>query len=193
MGRTDVQYLESLRTYWKHHRAFPSMQKLCDVVGLQSTASVFALVGRLVDAGYLSRLEGRVAPTCKFFERPVLGRVRAGLPQQADQDEFQALNIDDYLVPEPNRTFMASVRGDSMRDAGLLDGDHVVVQRNCPTAAGDIVVASVDGELTVKYLRQDPQGRFYLQAANSAYPDIFPRGVLEVLGVVVGQFRQYRR
>ncbi|MES2784229.1 MAG: S24 family peptidase [Pseudomonadota bacterium] len=103
------------------------------------------------------------------------------------------LTIDDYLVPDPNRTFLARVKGDSMKDASLLDGDMVVVQKNCPTKVGDIVVAVIDGRVTVKYLRQQPDGRLYLQAANPAFADILPEGELEILGVVVGQFRSYRR
>lgn len=194
MPDTDVQHLERLRTYWKRHHAFPSMAKLCEVVGLSSTASVFDLVSRLKDAGYVQRVEGRIAPTKRFFARPLVGTVRAGVPQpRQDEDDFEVLTLDDYLVPDPNRTFLARVKGDSMRDAALLDGDLVVVQKNCPTKVGDIVVAVVDGQVTVKRLRQDATGRFYLQAANPDYADIVPDGELEILGVVVGQCRTYRR
>jgi len=189
----DVQHLERLRTYWKRHHAFPSMAKLCEVVGMSSTASVFDLVSRLKDAGFVERVEGRIAPTKRFFARPLVGQVRAGLPQPAPDEEFEVLTIDDYLVPDPNRTFLAKVKGDSMKDASLLDGDMVVVQKNCPTKVGDIVVAVIDGQITVKYLRQQSDGRFYLQAANPAFADILPTGELEILGVVVGQFRSYRR
>lgn len=189
----DTQHLEKLRSFWKRHHAFPSMAKLCEVVGMSSTASVFDLVSRLKDAGYVERVEGRIAPTKRFFARPLVGSVRAGLPQPAPDDDFEVLTIDDYLVPDPNRTFLAKVKGDSMKDASLLDGDLVVVQKNCPTKVGDIVVAVVDGQITVKYLRQQPDGRFYLQAANPAFADILPTGELEILGVVVGQFRSYRR
>lgn len=191
---TDKAHLEKLRGYWKRYHAFPSMAKLCEVVGLSSTASVFDLVTRLKDAGYVQRVEGRIAPTKRFFARPLLGTVRAGLPQpRQEDDDFKVLTIDDYLVPDPNRTFLARVKGASMRDASLLDGDMVVVQKNCPTKVGDVVVAVVDGQVTVKYLRQQPDGRFYLQAANPAFADILPTGELEILGVVVGQFRSYRR
>jgi SOS regulatory protein LexA len=192
--QTDAQHLERLRTYWKRHHAFPSMAKLCEVVGMSSTASVFDLVNRLKDEGYVQRVEGRIAPTTRFFARPLMGQVRAGVPQpRQDDDDFEVLTIDDYLVPDPNRTFLAKVKGDSMKDASLLDGDMVVVQKNAPTRVGDIVVAVVDGHVTVKHLRQQPDGRFFLQPANSAFADILPEGELEILGVVVGQFRSYRR
>lgn len=194
MADTDTHHLEKLRTYWKRNHAFPSMAKLCEVVGLSSTASVFDLVGRLKDAGFVQRVEGRIAPTNRFFARPLVGSVRAGLPQpRQDDDDFEVLTIDDFLVPDPSRTFLARVKGDSMRDASLLEGDMVVVQKNVPTRVGDIVVAVVDGQVTVKYLRQQPDGRFFLQPANSAFADILPEGELEILGVVVGSFRSYRR
>lgn len=192
MPSTDEQHLAALRTYWKRHQAFPPMARLCEVVGLSSTASVFELLGRLTEAGYLQRVEGRIAPTRKFFGRPVVGSVRAGVPEPAAEDDFELLTIDDYLIDDPNRTILCRVRGDSMTGAGLLDGDLVVVQKNSPTSAGDIVVAVIDGEVTVKTLRQ-ARGRYYLQAANPAYPDIRPAGSLEILGVVVGSFRRTAR
>lgn len=193
MGESDEKYLEALRTYFKQHQAFPSMAKLCGVVGLSSTSSVFTLVGRLVDAGYLDRTEGRIAPTRKFFARPVLGTVRAGQPQLESQEAPDLLTIDDYLIEDPNRTILCRVRGDSMKDAGLLDGDLVVVERNAPTSPGDIVVAIVDGEMTVKTLRRARGGAWFLEAANPAYEPIHPAGNLEILGVVVGSFRKNRR
>ena len=84
------------------------------------------------------------------------------------------------------------VRGDSMKDAGILEGDMVVVERNRPTKAGDIVVALVDNELTVKYLfpKKGAQG-WVLKPANPDYPDIVAHQSLEVLGVVVGMFRRH--
>lgn len=188
----DEKHLAALRTYWKRHQAFPAMAKLCEVVGLSSTSSVFALVGRLVDAGYLDRVEGRIAPTKRFFARPVVNTVRAGLPQPASQDSVDLITIDDYLIDDPNRSVLCRVRGDSMKDVGLLDGDLVVVERNSPTKPGDIVVAIVDEEFTVKTLRLDAQNRYYLEPANPAFADIHPTGSLEIFGIVTGSFRRYR-
>jgi repressor LexA len=140
MKELDEKYLAKLRTHWKRHAAFPSMAKLCETVGLTSTSSVFALVGRLVDAGYLERVDGRIAPTRKFFARPLLSPVRAGQPQPASQEEPELLTLDDYLIDDPNRTSLHKVRGDSMKDAGILEGDLVVVEHHTPTKPGDIVV-----------------------------------------------------
>lgn len=189
----DDRYLAALRTYWKRHQTFPAMGKLTEIVGLSSSSSVFALIGRLTEAGYLERVEGRIAPTRKFFGRPLLGRVRAGLPEPASQEQPEVLTIDDYLIDDPNRTALVTVRGDSMRDAGLLDGDLVVVETSAATKAGDIVVAVVDGEMTVKTLRLDRKGQFFLEPANPAYEPIKARGSLEIVGVVIGSFRRFRR
>lgn len=190
----DDRYLAALRTYWKEHATFPSMAKLAAVTGLGHASSVFQLVGRLVDAGFLDRHEGRIAPTRKFFARPVWGTVRAGLPQPQTQVQEQedVLTLDDYLIDDPNRTGLITVRGDSMRDAGLLDGDLVCVESNSPTKAGDIVVAVVDGELTVKTLRVK-DNKFYLQAAHPDFADLHPKGSLEIVGVVVSSCRRIRR
>lgn len=169
------------------------MAKLCAVVGLTSTSSVFALVKRLVEAGLLERVEGRIAPTRGFFARPVIGSVRAGLPQPESQEQPELLTIDDYLVDDPNRTVLCRVRGESMQGVGLLDGDLVVVEKNRPTKPGDIVVAVVDGEMTVKTLRLDKRGTFYLEPANPDFQSIHPKGSLEIVGVVTGAVRKYGR
>jgi repressor LexA len=189
---SDQKHLNALRTYWKEHKAFPSMAKLADVLGLASSGGVFKVIGRLVDAGFLERVDGRIAPTRGFFALPVMGQVRAGLPQELDQSAgLEMVGVEDYLIRHPERTVFCRVRGDSMKDAGMLDGDMVVVERNRPTKAGDIVVALVDNELTVKYLHPlKGSGGWVLKPANPDYPDIVAEQSLEVMGVVVGLFRR---
>src|SRR5690606_20702749 len=103
------------------------------------------------------------------------------------------LTLDDYLIDQPDRTSLHRVRGDSMNGAGIVEGDLVVVEHNTPTKPGDVVLAVVDGELTVKTLALDGEGRFFLEAANSAYGPIRPTVSLEILGVVVSVVRRLRR
>lgn len=189
---SDQKHLNALRIYWKEHKAFPSMAKLADVLGLASSGGVFKVIGRLVDAGFLERVDGRIAPTREFFALPVMGQVRAGLPQEQDQSAgLEMVGVEDYLIHHPERTVFCRVRGDSMKDAGMLDGDMVVVERNRPTKAGDIVVALVDNELTVKYLYPLKGGNgWVLKPANPDYQEIVAQQSLEVMGVVVGLFRR---
>ena len=74
-----------------------------------------------------------------------------------------------------------------------MDGDLAVVETNAATKAGDIVVAVVDGDITVKTIRLDRRGQFFLEPANPAFEPIKPRGSLEIVGVVIGSFRRIRR
>lgn len=190
---SDLTHLSALRAHWKRHKAFPSMAKLTEVLGMASTGGVFKALNRLVDAGYLERVDGRMAPTPKFFARPVMGTARAGLPQpQSQEDGFEVLSIDDYLVDHPERTSLCRVRGDSMKDAGLLEGDIVVVESNTLPRPGNVVVAVVDGQVTIKTLAQGAGGTWVLEPANPIYGPIVAEASLEVLGVVVGSFRKMR-
>ncbi|HSQ04900.1 MAG TPA: S24 family peptidase, partial [Burkholderiales bacterium] len=99
--------------------------------------------------------------------------------------------IDEHLVPHPSRTQLIKVKGDSMIDGGIHDGDIVVVERRASAQPGDIVVAIVDNEFTVKRLARG-KGRLILRAENKAYPAIRPEADAEIFGVVVGLFRKYR-
>lgn len=189
----DVEHLAALQRHWKRYRTFPSMARLTGVLGLSSTGGVFGVVGRLTAAGYLARVERRVAPTKRFFERPVLGAVRAGLPLLATHGQYESLILDDYLIDDPARTALHHVRGDSMRDVGILDGDLTIVELRAPTQPGDTVLAVSDGGMTVKTLRRGDDGGYFLEPANPAFEPIYPETSLEVLGVVIGVVRRMRR
>jgi len=189
---TDPDYLAQLQDYHARHGVLPSYARIGDLVGLRSKNSVSVMLGRLIKAGFLQQTPGRrIAPTDAFFARPVVDTVRAGLPQPANDPGFDGLAIDAYLVAKPSRTVLLVVKGDSMVEAGLMEGDHIVVDRSQPAQAGDIVVAIVDNQFTVKYLARDKRGPF-LKPGNPAYPVIRPQGDLEIYGVVTGSFRRYR-
>lgn len=114
----------------------------------------------------------------------------AGIPQAAQDVTSDTVAIDTYLIDEPSRTLLIRVKGDSMVNAGLLPDDTVVVKRGAPAQPGDIVVARVDGEYTIKYLARDKKG-FYLRPGNDAYTDIKPKEELDLFGRVVGAYRKY--
>jgi SOS regulatory protein LexA len=188
---TDFDYLTQLQDYYAAHGALPSYARIGELVGLRSKSSVSALIDRLAEAGLVQRTpDRRLAPGEDFFARPLVDSVRAGLPQAANDTGQDSIAIDRYLVRQPSRTVLLSVRGDSMQDAGLLEGDNLVVDRGAPARVGDIVVAIVDNQFTVKYLAQDARG-FYLKPGNIAYAPIRPQGQLEIYGVVTGSFRRY--
>jgi repressor LexA len=191
--QVDAKHLGSLQAHWKRHHSFPSLAKLADMMGLSGAGSVFQAGSRFADSGHLERVDGRTAPTHKFFARRVLGSVRAGHPQDvSDSDDFQLMNADDFPAWHPQRTSFVHVRSYSMTGVGLLDGDIVVVEHNTPARAGGGVVAVVDGPTTVKTQALE-NGQFVHEPTNSAFQTIRPGASLEVLGVVVGSFRSMRR
>ncbi|WP_293765858.1 translesion error-prone DNA polymerase V autoproteolytic subunit [uncultured Aquitalea sp.] len=119
--------------------------------------------------------------------------VRAGFPSPADDYLEEPLNLNDYLSDNPLTTFLMRVKGDSMSGAGILEGDILVVNRSLAPQHGDIVVAVIDNDFTVKRLWRK-QGRAALLAENPAYPVIQQQGEQEwrIWGVVSGSVRKYR-
>jgi repressor LexA len=187
----DRSYLTILQDYYARHRALPSYATIGGLLGLRSKSSVAALVARLKLAGYLeSTPDRRLAPTKRFFARPLAETpVRAGLPDPVEDGEADAVTIDDYLIERPSSTVLVRVKGDSMEDAGILDGDLVVVEKRAAAQKGEIVVAIVDNQFTLKRLDLEA-GRFVLKPENKAYPIIRPEGTLEIFGVMIGLVRK---
>lgn len=122
-----------------------------------------------------------------------LGSVAAGFPSPAEDLGAQRIDLTRVLVTHPQATFLLRARGASMVDAGIFDGDILLVDRALKARHQSIVVAVVDGEFTVKTLWQRA-GRVKLQAGNAAYPDIEPQDgqTLEIWGVVTAAIRQFR-
>lgn len=188
----DATYLAKLQDYYADNNVLPPYSTIMSLLGLKSKSPVAALIARLKLQGFLeSTPEKRLKPGKRFFERPIFDSVQAGAPRQADDSRYDTLTIDQYLVESPSNTVLVNVKGDSMIDAGIMPGDTVVVEKRGPARAGDMVIAIVDNEFTLKTLGNE-KGKFVLIPANPAYPVIRPKGDLEIFGVVVGQFRKYK-
>ncbi len=100
------------------------------------------------------------------------------------------MRLEEYLIEKPIVTIFVKVKGMSMRDAGILDGDAVIVEKWRTVHEGDIVVAIVDNEYTLKYYHKE-NGKAYLAPANDEFENIYPTESLEIFGVVVWSFRKY--
>ncbi|HEY4515086.1 MAG TPA: S24 family peptidase [Candidatus Paceibacterota bacterium] len=120
----------------------------------------------------------------------VLGLVEAGFPSAAEEQDLDTTTLDDYLIENREATYMLTVKGDSMYDAGIREGDMVIVERGREARSGDIVIASVEGAFTMKYYRKRG-GQIILEPANSKYKPIVPQGKLEIVAVVRGVVRKY--
>lgn len=189
----DNEYLGKLQDYFAQYRSLPSYAVIGEMLGMASKSAVSALVKRLTLAGYVEMTpDKRLAPTKRFFERELADfPVPAGLPAAANDAMSEALTVDEYLIPRPSSTVLVKVRGDSMIEAGIHDGDIAIIEKRHAANLGDKVVAIVDGEYTLKTLAKDKQG-FMLQPENSAYSPIRPAEGLEIYGVMVGLIRKYR-
>lgn len=120
-------------------------------------------------------------------------RVHAGFPSPAEDIGAKRIDLTAQLVRHPQASFTMKTRGDSMREAGIHDGDVLLIDRAIVPRSGHIVVATVDGEFVVKLL-QMRAGRIKLKSANPCYPDIIPKDgqSVEVWGVVTVSITQHR-
>lgn len=118
-------------------------------------------------------------------------RVPAGFPSPADDFLEENINLNEYLVKRPSSTFVMQVSGNSMDRAGILNGDHIIVDKSEKATSGKIVVAVVNGDMTVKYLQKTSSG-YILKPANPNYPPIVlsEDNSPEIWGVVVGVVRR---
>ena len=169
----------------------PTVREICRATGLRSTSTVHAHLKTLERLGYISRDAGlnrsiHIEGTEPTSQVPVLGRVTAGMPILAVED------IEGYL-PFPQKSgkelFALHVMGLSMRDAGILDGDYVVVERTPTADDGEIVVAMIDEEATVKRLFREPDG-IRLQPENPDFEPIYSDHA-SLLGRVIAVLRYY--
>ena len=192
MENIDPTYLARLQDYYAENGVLPPYSTVMRIVGMKSKSPVAALVARLKLQGYLeSTPEKRLKPGRRFFERPIFDSVRAGFPSPAGDANHDMLTIDEYLVSHPSSTVLVNVKGDSMIDAGILPGDTVIVEKRAMANVGDMVIAIIDNEFTLKTLGKE-KSEYVLIPANPAYPVIHPKGDMEIFGVVVGQFRKYK-
>jgi repressor LexA len=190
----DGEYLAKLQDYYADWKNIPSYAKLCDVFGIASKSWVKAILTRLNAAGFIDRTpDGAWIPSRQFFARPLAeSSVQAGMPVSVSATQGEYFVIDDMLIDKPSETTLIPVKGDSMIEAGIRDGDIAVVEKRNLASVGDIVVAIVDNEFTLKTLDKE-HGKYILRPANQAYPIIRPQGILEIFGVLVGLIRKYRK
>lgn len=194
--RTVLTYIGE----FQHKRGYsPSLSDLAVAFGVRSKNAIAKVVNVLVREGHLEKdPKGRI----KIMEMtepqdipqpmtlPLFGPISAGFAAPVEEQAEELLTLDTYLVRDRASTFLLRVRGDSMRDAGIFEGDLVIVERGKEPKVGDIVVGVLDGEFTLKRLKKE-KGKYYLQAENSDYPDMYALEELQTAGVVRGTVRRY--
>ncbi|MBP7402512.1 MAG: transcriptional repressor LexA [Clostridia bacterium] len=174
----------------------PSVRDICQGVGIHSTSTIHGHLKRLNDSGRIEYAAGKrraitipARQAVQVINMPVVGTVAAGVPLLAEQNIERVLPFPADFIGKTEDSFALKVRGDSMIDAAILDGDYVLVRRQQDADSGDIVVALLEDEATVKTLVKE-KGRIYLQPENAAYRPIpFEGDQCRILGKVVGIFR----
>jgi repressor LexA len=160
-------------------------------MGYSSKNAAFRFARRLIDEGYIEKdATGRLKPKSDRLGIPLVGYVQAGFPSPAEEELIDTLSLDEYLIDKPEASFLLKVSGDSMIEAGIHEGDLVIIERGRDPKGGDIVLACVDNEWTLKYYRRRG-GVVELVPANPKYPVIRARGELTLGGTVRAVIRRY--
>jgi SOS regulatory protein LexA len=183
-------YLSKLEKFYSDHQRMPTYAEMTKLWGFRSKNAVAKMVGKLRTAGLVSQDHlGRLVPTDNFGQIQMAGLVKAGPP--SDVDELtDTVDLDEFLIKHKDLTYMLQVDGDSMINAHIEEGDHVLVERTNTARDGDIVIAEVDGEYTMKYFR-NKNCEPHLEPANERYSDIYPEQSLNILGIVKAVMRKY--
>jgi len=196
--RTVLNYVVE----FQHKRGYsPSLSDLALAFGVRSKNAVAKVVSALVRERQIEKdPRGRIKIVEQPHEEnipqpmtlPLFGPIAAGFAAPVEEQAEEMLDVENYIVPQQRRasTFLLRVKGDSMIEAGISEGDLVVVERGAEPKVNEIVVGILDGEFTLKRLKRD-KGKYYLQAENPAYPDMYAMEELEAAGVVRGVIRKY--
>jgi repressor LexA len=193
----QLRVLTFIRDFTRARGYAPTMQELGDEFGV-SKVTVFEHVTALQRKGYLKRSKHkarslRLSDNITFADErptrmPLVGTIAAGLPIEAIQDQ-EILDLEEMFV-SPHGNFVLRVRGDSMIEDNIADGDYVIVEKREAARDGETVVALINGEeATLKRFYRTPKG-IRLEAANPAYEPIITKNV-QIQGIVVGVLRRY--
>lgn len=183
-------YKEKILAFYRSSKRMPSITEIMRVCGFASRSSAFYVVNKLVAEGIIEKdSKGKIIPTGKLHELKLVGHIRAGFAAPAEDELADTITVGEYLIRHKESSYLLQVEGDSMRDAGINEGDMVIFERGTTPKVGDIVIALTEDGYTLKYLRKQ-NGKPYLEAANPDYPNIYPKEG-QVIGVVTASFRKY--
>ena len=183
--------IEKIAEFWKSKKRMPSYAEIAKLFNFRSKESAFRLVKELIDQKLIDKDKtGKLIPTSRLSEIKVLGLVEAGFPSPAEEELADTMSLDDYLIDNKEASYILRVKGDSMIDAGICEGDMVIVERGKSPKPGDIVIASIDNEYTIKYYRTK-SGKIFLEPANEKYKPIYPENELKIEAIVKAVIRKY--
>jgi repressor LexA len=199
LTKRQKQLVDFLENFIAEHGYAPTLEETGSYFGLSSLATIHKHLKNLEQKGFIRRHRNhsRALEMTQQRKRPgsptlqLLGNVAAGMPIEAIETP-DSITVPEDFVRKDN-TFCLRVRGESMIDEGIRDGDYIIVEGRDSATDGETIVALVNGEATVKKYYRERDGRIRLQPANAAMQPIYaPEEELMVRGVVVGLMRRYR-
>ncbi len=208
--RKERELLTYIVQFQEQHGYSPTLRELADALGKRSVSTVHALIRTLVEKGYIQKVEGN-SRTLKILKRdavdtsigttaramgpsmllPLMGYIAAGKPLEPYTDPEATFPVASSMISGKKTSYVLQVKGSSMIEDGILDGDYVVIEKTDVASNGDIVVALVDDSLaTLKRFKKDGE-RVILMPANSQMEPIYPKD-LKIQGIVVSLVRKFK-
>ena len=191
--------LDFLIDYYNKNHVYPTFDEMRNFLQIKSKSGIHKLLSSLEEKGFVNRLphKARALSINRNINEdekdlPFLGRIAAGNPIEAITGSFEQISVPNYLINNKDEHFTLEVTGDSMIDAGIYDGDIVVIRKTEVTNSGDIVVALIDqSEVTLKRFRSF-KNSIALEPANKNYKiRIFGEGRVKIQGKLVGLIRKF--
>jgi len=187
----EKEYQNKIQSFYGKNKRMPSYSEMMKLFNFKSKNAIYKIVKKLMDAGMVAKDHlGRLIPTKQFGEIPMLGLVTAGLPASVEEELVDTINLEDLLIGKKELTYMLEVDGDSMIDAHIQKGDTVIVEKTNIAKDGDIVIAEIDGEFTMKYFKEKGNKK-WLMPANKNYKPLYPTQSLNVVAKLKAVIRKY--
>lgn len=202
--KRQKQILDFISQYIQLNGYSPTLQEIADSMNLSSLATVHEHIQALEKKGVIKRYDGAVRgieilddtvnSVLSAIELPLVGFIAAGEPIEANENPLSTVMVSSDIVSKTHRCFVLQVKGDSMIDMGIFDGDHVVIQQQNTAREGQIIVALIDNEYaTLKTMYKEKDGRVRLQPANPKMDPIYIEAQrLQIQGIVTGVIRRYK-
>lgn len=199
--RRQKQILDFIKQYIEKYGYSPTLGEIAESIGVSSLATVHEHLQALVEKGVIKKFEGavrgievidqKISAVLKGIELPVLGFIAAGQPIMTYTDPNATINVPSSMVSGKKRSYVLQVKGDSMIEEGILDGDYVIIEEQSIASNGEIVVALLDNGLaTLKRFYKEPN-RIRLEPANAAMEPIYATDV-KIQGKCVGVIRRFQ-
>ena len=200
--KRQKQILDFLKQYINKYGYSPTLGEIAEAIGVSSLATVHEHLQALVTKGVIKKFEGavrgievidqQISSALRGIELPILGFIAAGSPIQAYTDPDATFKVAPSMISAKRRSYVLQVKGNSMIEDGILDGDHVIIEEQTYASDGDIVVALLDNGLaTLKRFFQEAT-KIRLEPANSSMSPIYVNtGEVQIQGKCVGVIRRF--